>query len=120
MTMKPTILLLALVFFFTQHSLAQKSDRYCEVQCTDRSWRREGKGLWAISLMTSQADSIFGWKDSSVLVQLSRVTSFQNPVDVLNYMGSIGWTLTATTSTAGPVHFFYFKKSFNPAELKSN
>jgi hypothetical protein len=52
-------------------------------------------------------------------VQLSQVTSFQNPVDVLNYMGSIGWTLAATTSIAGPVHFYYFKKSFDLAELKS-
>jgi len=108
------------VFFFTQYALAQKSDRYCEVQCTDRSWRREGKGSWMISLVTSQADSIFGWKDPAVLLQLSRVAGFQNPVDVLNYMGSIGWTLAATTSIAGPVHFFYFKKSFDPAELKTS
>lgn len=113
------LLILSLFFLlFSTASIAQKIDRYCEVQCWDQSWSRDARGKWVIIVIIAKTDSVFGWKDPEVQNALAKVETFKNDIDALDYMTSIGWILVSITTTPGYRHHFFFKKSFDADELK--
>jgi hypothetical protein len=96
---------------------AQKIDKYCEVVFYLKVFATERCNP---HIQLGEADSLFAkaFKDTSVVESLKKVNSFNTRTDVLNYMSNLGWTLATSNTRGNNTHFFVFKRSFDPSELK--
>lgn len=105
------------VLFFASSSFAQtKIDRFCEVSLDQKN--QYTSRLVAI-ISFGQVDSLFFFKDNSVIEKLKRVNSITTSTDVLNYMSNLGWTLVSVIPFGYATFHerFYFKKEFLATEL---
>jgi len=110
---------LFMLIFCLKTSGQNKVDKYCSVQISN---------IKVMSVKTRATinfgdyESLFSFKDTTVIAKLQIVNSFTNSVDVLNYMSSIGWTVVPLTSVkyfGGDIERLYFKKTFDSSELLS-
>ncbi len=83
--------------------------------CTDRELITPLRSR--VRLEYGQADSLFSFKDSTVLINLKKVNDLHTRTDAINYMTKLGWTLTGMTQYRN-FHYFYFRKSFDEGELE--
>ena len=119
--MKLIILFTALgLFCFHPKGLAQqKVERFCEVTLSPKNGFTTKQ---TASISFGEVDSLFYFRDSSVLANLQKVNSMKTATDVLNYMSNLGWTLVSVI----PFGIYtsherlYFRKSFDESELGSN
>jgi len=117
--MKKAIILFFFFFAFVTSIHAQKIDKYCEVVCYLKALAVERCNP---HIQLGEADSLFSFKDPSVVESLKKVNKFNTRTDVLNYMSRQGWTLVSTNTLGSNAlgtntHYFIFKKSFDPGEL---
>ena len=107
------ILMLSLFLFNKITYSQEKVDKYCEVICAEK-----GFGAFQITayIETGKADSLFSFKDSTILGKLNKVKAFKSEVDVLNYMSSIRWALVSARQTTGTCYFI-FRRSFDKSEI---
>jgi hypothetical protein len=116
--MKKTILFTVIFLLtFCSFTFAQtKIDRFCEVSIVPQNGFR-GKTLSKISF--GELDSLFFFKDNSIITNLEKVNSLKTSTDVLNYMSNLGWTLV-NVIPFGPYtssERLYFKKTFDLSDL---
>ena len=64
-----------------------------------------------------KVDSLFSFKNIFTKENLNKVISFRTVPDALNYMASLGWTLTTSTVDHSYLQKFYFKREFDRSEL---
>ena len=95
-------------------SAQTRVDKYCEVMVVLKN-RQKRKAI----LDLGETDSLFAFRDSSVIIALQKVNTLKTSTDVSNYMSQLGWTLT----TVIPFEEFsvgerlYFKKTFDSWQL---
>ena len=107
-----TIFLLSSILIKSVH--AQKIDKYCKVIFNYKGFNNKPK----ISVDLGGTDSLFSFKDTSIIVALKRTEEFSSEVDALNYMALLGWEWVGK-SMDGYYHPFIFRRSFDPSELKN-
>ena len=116
--MKKTLLFIIIhVLFFASSSFAQtKIDRFCEVSLDQKN---SHKSKLVATISFGQVDSLFFFKDNSVIEKLKRVNALTTSTDVLNYMSNLGWTLVSVIpfGYATSHERFYFKKEFVRTDL---
>ena len=107
---KILLFILIHVLFFASSSFAQtKIYRFCEVSLDQKN---QHTSRFVATISFGQVDSLFFFKDNSVIEKLKRVNSITTSTDVLNYMSNLGWTFVSVFAF-GNVTFheqFYFKK----------
>jgi len=118
--MKVCLASLALFFAFVTGTQAQKIDKYCEVVMYTKVFSVEKCNP---HIQLGESDSLFSFKDPSVVASLKKVNKFNTRADVLNYMALLGWTLTGNSAIGNweqpTAHYYIFKKSFDLAELNA-
>lgn len=119
--MKKIILLLS-TFLFIFCSLANSQtriDRFCEVSL---NFKNGLSRKMTATILLGELDSLFSFKDSSIIDNLKKVNTLTTAADVLNYMSNLGWTFI----TVIPISFgyssgterFYFRRSFNQQDMQ--
>ncbi|HSZ34886.1 MAG TPA: hypothetical protein VK772_16335 [Puia sp.] len=90
-------------------------NKYCEIEAYHKSGFTS---VFTIRFVPGNIDSLFSFKDSSVVVGLKKVNGLSSITDALNLLAEQGWNFIAVTTTAsvGPIKFF-FKKEFDRKEL---
>ena len=117
--MKKNIILLIFISICNCAFSQTKIDKYCQVQIDPKNGFTT-KEIASISF--GKNDSLFSFKDSSVILNLQKVNSLTSSTDVLNYMSDLGWGLVNII----PFGLYtsherlYFKKEFNLSELNEN
>ena len=113
--MKKTILFTVIsLLTFCSFTIAQtRIDRFCEVSVVTKSGLTT-KTLSKISF--GELDSLFFFKDKSIITNLEKVNSLKTSTDVLNYMSNLGWTLV-NVIPFGLSERLYFKKTFDLSDL---
>ena len=113
--------LTAFLFFgFALYSRAF-SQTTVEKYCVIETYNKNGfTSRISIRIVTGNVDTLFSFRDSTVISGLSPINSLTTIPDALNFMGSKGWKLIAATTLAPSLHQtqFYFKKEFDMADLK--
>lgn len=105
------------ILIFSTFSFAQiKIDRFCQVAIDPKNGMTT-KTVATISF--GLVDSLFFFKDSSIIINLRKVNELRSSTDVLNYMSNLGWTLVSVIPFGGfTIHErFYFKKEFETTDL---
>jgi hypothetical protein len=117
--MKKNILL---SLFLTGASLSpclaqEKTERYCEVISYPGLLKNE-----KIKVDFGEKSAFSAFRDTAMVSRLLKVQESKSPVDILNYMGSLGWELVNVvpnldehSTTNG--YAFFFKKSFDAMEI---
>jgi hypothetical protein len=111
-----SILFTVLVFFFCLSAsfAQQKVDKYCKVSIGRSGWSSK---ITTIEFSGGNIDSLFSFKDSTVINNLLKVRTMRSDTDVLNYMSSLGWTpLNLNTIPSGFV-VIWFRRAFDISEL---
>jgi hypothetical protein len=107
--MKIKLLIAAFIFLSLNQSIFGQNniEKYCAVSF-------EAKGS---SLNIGSSDSLFRFKDNSILDKLRKVERYSSALDVLNYMGQFGWTVITIQYFANMPKIIFFKKTFDKSEL---
>jgi len=115
--MKKQSILLLVSIIISSTLLAQNSVvKYCSV-VTEYSYRGNSR----IPKIHADYGSISNFnliKDSTIVKNLDKVSGFNNPIDVLDYMHELGWELLPFNNMLANNNFqalqqiFYFKKTF--------
>jgi len=107
--MKSILLIVGMMLTCVTASFAQqKVDKYCVVVMNYHGFKARP------TFFAGNVDSLFSFKDSTIINNLVRVKELKSVPDVLNYMSSIGWTLVGTPTGWG---YIYFRRSFDLSEL---
>ena len=115
------LFLITLFSFFMINGFAQtKVMKYCEVSVMAFSYGK--KGQWVMGprrclLSVGVIDSLFSLKDTSYVNKLKKVNKFITVPDLLNYMQSIGWSLSESSFIGTSSIDFFFKKEFESSEI---
>jgi hypothetical protein len=112
--MKKLLFILFALMAICNYSIAQnKITRYVEIVTQKYNNRRTD-----INMSISRVDSLFSFKDSTIKINLNKVSTFNTVPDALNYMASLGWTLITATFDHSVLEIrFYFKKEFDQSEI---
>ena len=115
--MKKIYLLTVILLLFFSATIAQTTiDKYCIVKFSNLRFEKENV---SIKVTFGQKDSLFSFKDPSIITNLKMVENQTTLADAFNYLGSIGWTYLNQFPWAFTGEFlFCFKKSFDKSELK--
>ena len=111
-----SVLFFICVFGICNAALSQfKIDKYCQIEAYHKSGFTNA---FTMRFVPGNVDSLFSFKDSSVLVGLNKLNGLKSIQDALNLMASQGWKFIAVTTTGsiGPL-YFYFRKEFDKADL---
>ncbi|MDE3182016.1 MAG: hypothetical protein KGM16_01245 [Bacteroidota bacterium] len=111
---KAILLILTATTIFVSQSFGQiKIDRFCQVELGLRKHAIISVGL---------EDSLFLFKDSSIITRLKMVNKLTTSTDVLNYMSNLGWTIISIIPFGLNTlqEKLYFKKSFDKTELMND
>ncbi len=115
------LFLLTLFTFFALNGFAQtKVTKYCEVSVMSYTYLKKGNfvlGERKCLLLVGVVDSLFSLKDTSYITKLKKVNKFVTVPDLLNYMQSIGWSLSASSYIGNSSIDFFFKKEFESSEI---
>ncbi|MDR3712794.1 MAG: hypothetical protein P4L51_08260 [Puia sp.] len=124
--MKKILVLLFILFFcagsisFAQEKIDSqaKTERFCEVLVKQK---KAFNSTETAILSLGYADSLFSFKDTSIVSGLTKVNRFTTSVDVLNYMSALGWTFVGVVSlwVGAYEERLYFKRAFGPDEFES-
>ncbi len=115
--MKSVITLLFFSLFFIARTKAQKVEKYCEVVLYEKVFGVEKVNP---KIQFGQIDSLFSFKNPSVMENLKKVNSLNTRVDVLNYMSSLGWSpVNNTGSGNASVSLYIFRRNFDVSELNT-
>lgn len=96
-----------------------KAEKYCEIIASEGGILRNFKAH--ISLNYGRVDSLFSFRDSTLIDRLNKVNTLKSFPDVLNYMASLDWKLEAIVyRSKGDSYNFFFEKEFNQSELLSS
>ena len=90
-------------------------DKYCQIE----AYRKSGfTSAFNIRFVPGNVDSLFSFKDSSVVTGLKKVNGLESISDAFNLLAEQGWKFIAVTTTGGfgPIKFL-FKKEFDLKEL---
>ena len=105
------------IFILISFSFAQtKVDRYCQVSIDPKNGFTSKT---TASISFGQIDSLFFFRDSSIIEKLKKVNEMSTPTDVLNYMSNLGFTLVSVIPFGQfTIHErLFFRKTFEVADL---
>ena len=70
-----------------------------------------------LSFSGGSIDSLFSFKDSTIISNLAKVKEMATIPDVLNYMSSLGWTPVNMVSGGLGLYTVIFRRTFDMSEL---
>lgn len=109
---------LLLLLFLRLPAFGQPAvDKFCVVTIVGGGFTGD---RYKAHLSMGEVDSLFRFRDVSVVEKLKQVNSLTNAVDVMNYMALLGWSVVSLAPTLYQHHEverIYFKKSYLLSEL---
>lgn len=109
---KHILLLTATIAISVSLTFAQtKIDKYCQVTASPNLRDRFAK------ISFGEQKDFFALKDTSEFEDLNVVNSLKTEVDVLNYMGKLGWALVNMHAVLPYWDVLYFKKTYDSSAL---
>jgi hypothetical protein len=107
--------LFILIFSASYSAISQTMvDKYCEIEAKHKNGFTSDI---SIRVLTGEVDSLFSFKDPSVIRELNKLNEFKTVPDALNFIATQGWTFVAVTSVGGGALEFFFRKSFDKSKL---
>jgi hypothetical protein len=88
-------------------------DKYCEIEAYYKTYTE----AFTIRFIPGNVDSIFSFKDSSVVTGLKKVNGLKSISDAFNLLANQGWKFIAVVNKGGGRIEFLFKKEFDPKDL---
>ena len=111
------LILFTLIVIFCNSTFAQnKVERYCQVQIVPKRFSIETE---TVSISFGKEETLFSFKDTSVISNLKKVNALKTPTDVLNFMSNLGWSIISIIPFGEYTlsERMYFKKEFDLSEL---
>lgn len=101
-----------LLFFINVVTYSQeKIEKYCKVTITFKGFSDTKIN---VHYSIGSVDSLFSFKDATILSNLNKMKDLTTDVDVLNYMSSLKWSLIFFNQNT-----FIFKRVFDKSEIAS-
>ncbi len=115
--MKRTFLFLTLFLTLTFASFGQtKIDKFIFLKSNEV---RYGSNSVTLKIDIGNNDSLFSFKDNSIIQNLKKVEKTTSLIDAFNYLSSLGWTyIEELKPTFQNEYLFCFKKTFDSSEVK--
>ena len=88
-------------------------DKYCEIEAYYKNYTE----AFTIMFVPGNVDSLFSFKDSSVITGLKEVNGLKSISDAFNLLAKQGWKFISVVPKGGGRIEFLFKKEFDPKDL---
>jgi hypothetical protein len=116
--MKPLCFLLLLNILFSTAFAQSKTERYCWLKVIGNM----GKDNVQLQVSLGQNDSLFAFKDTTIITRLKKVEQITSYEDGFNYLASLGWSVALPpTPVAVPWRgaiVYCFRRTFDASELR--
>ncbi len=72
------------------------------------------------TILLGELDSLFSFKDSSIIDNLKKVNTLTTAADILNYMSNLGLTFITVIpfGYSTGTERFYFRRTFNQQDMQ--